>query len=278
MNLSELFFFLEKIGRQPKKGLSQNFLIEKNIVTKILSIAEIQPNDSVLEIGPGPGALTKALLDAGAQVLAIEKDRLLSCELERFQTEDRRLTSQCADFLDFDLNRLKPKFKVVANLPYSITTPILEKLLSRHDLFSSFTIMVQKEVAQRMIAKSGSKNFSSLSLFIQFYTTYHDSFAVSSSCFYPRPNVDSTVIRFDLRDELFLENPKPFFTLARRAFQQRRKMMTTSLKELYPAQIIQEALTHAGSRVDARPESLSLEQWVLFYKMISANLNNEFVL
>lgn len=269
MNLSELFIFLEKIGRQPKKGLSQNFLIEKNIISKIISTAGIESGDSVLEIGPGPGALTSALLDSGAKVVAIEKDRLLSCELERFQTQDLRLTNLCADFLDFDLVRLEPKLKVVANLPYSITTPILEKLLSRPELFSSFTIMVQKEVAHRMIAKSGSKEFSSLSLFLQFYTTYNSSFSVSPSCFYPKPNVDSTVIRFDLRSHLPLENPAPFFTLARRAFQQRRKMMTTSLKTVYPASTIREALIQIDAREDARPESLSLEQWIQFYKIIN---------
>lgn len=270
MNLTELLSFLKKIDRQPHKGLSQNFLIDKNILAKIVRSAEIKPGDTVLEIGPGPGALTQALLEAGANVFAIEKDRVLSRELARLQTPDSRLFSICADFLDFDLSSLSSgcfdTFKVVANLPYSITTPILEKLLSHHDLFSSLTLMVQKEVAHRMMANSGCKDFSSLSLFLQFYTTYHSSFPVGSSCFYPQPSVDSTVIRFDLRSLLPLPNPKPFFSIARRAFRQRRKMLTTSLKELYETEKIQKALIQAGVRIDARPEALSMPQWVLFYK------------
>jgi len=270
MNLSELFSFLERLGKHPQKGLSQNFLIEKNIIKKILQTAEIQSGDRVLEIGPGPGALTKALLDAGAQVFAVEKDRLLSAELNRLQTVDQRLILTCGDFLNFDLNSLAPKLKVVANLPYSITTPILEKLLNHHTLFSSFTLMVQKEVAQRMMATHGSKEFSSLSLFLQFYTTYASSFSVSSSCFYPRPNVDSTVIRLNLRSQIFLENPKPFFHLARHSFQQRRKMITTSLKNLYSYQKIQAALIQIGARIDARPESLSLSQWIQLYQTLGS--------
>jgi 16S rRNA (adenine1518-N6/adenine1519-N6)-dimethyltransferase len=275
MNLHELFSFLEKIGRQPQKGLSQNFLIEQNIVKKIVRTADVRPGDRVLEIGPGPGALTACLLDAGAEVLAIEKDRILSHALERLQTKDLRLSSLTADFLDFDLKALQPGWKVVANLPYSITTPILEKLFSYHDRFSSITIMVQKELAQRMIAPSGSKTFSSLSIFLAFYTTYNDSFPVSSSCFYPRPKVDSTVLRFDVKSQLPLEDPQPFFKLVRRAFQQRRKMLTSSLKEFYPSAKIQQALTLIGSRIDARPESLSLEQWIKFYSEITSLTKRE---
>ena len=265
MNLSELLSFLEKIDRRPSKGLSQNFLVDNNIIAKIIQTADVQPGDQVLEIGPGPGALTKALLDRGAKVIAIEKDKVLSHELDRFQTPDQRLSTLCADFLKADLLNLPSPLKVVANLPYSITTPIIEKILDHPDLFSSFTIMVQKEVAKRMIAQSGSKEFGSLSIFLAFYTTYHSSFSVSPSCFYPRPKVDSAVVRFDLRSQLFLKDPNPFFSVVRKAFQQRRKMIGTSLKKIYPLSIIQEALLKSSSRIDARPESLSLEQWLQFH-------------
>jgi 16S rRNA (adenine1518-N6/adenine1519-N6)-dimethyltransferase len=269
MNLSELLLFLEKLGKKPQKGLSQNFLIDKNIIKKIISLAEINPGDPVLEIGPGPGALTQALLDAGAHVFAVEKDRVFIHELERLQTNDSRLKCISADFLKLDLkNHFPAPLKVVANLPYSITTPILEKLLSSHTLFSSFTLMVQKEVAQRMIANSCSKEFGSLSLFIQFYLLHHGSFPVAPTCFYPRPSIDSTVIRFDVRSQLPLNDPTPFFALTQKAFQQRRKMLTTSLKSLYSHETVQKALHQIGSRIDARPESLSLNRWLEFHKTL----------
>ncbi|MES2273717.1 MAG: rRNA adenine dimethyltransferase family protein, partial [Chlamydiota bacterium] len=132
--------------------MSQNFLIDQNIVHKILRIADVQPGDSVLEIGPGPGALTSALLEAGAHVFAVELDNLFADQLLRLQTADQRLHVFNADFLEFPLSCLPPSLKVVANLPYHITAPILEKIFNSAPLFSTLTIMVQKEVAERMAA------------------------------------------------------------------------------------------------------------------------------
>jgi 16S rRNA (adenine1518-N6/adenine1519-N6)-dimethyltransferase len=226
------------------------------------------PGDVVLEIGPGPGALTSALLNAGAHVYAIEKDPVFAQELSRFQTADQRLVSIHEDFLKFDLASLPSPLKVVANLPYHITTPILEKLLEHRQQFSTFTLMVQNELALRMLAKAGTKEFSSLSLFIQFYCTLVDSFKVPSGCFYPKPNVDSKVVHFALHAPP-LENSAPFFALVRRAFQQRRKMMRTSLSESYSTDMLEEALLKAGAKADARPEALSLTQWLNFYKHLT---------
>lgn len=269
MNLSDLLSFLERTGRRPNKQLSQNFLIDRNIVEKIIRIADLAPGDSVLEIGPGPGALTASLLEAGANVFAIEKDPILAHELGRLQTPDRRLTAICSDILDFDLSALRASapLKVVANLPYHITTPILEKLLDSRGIFSAFTIMIQNEVAARIQAKSGSKEFSSLALFLQFHTQVAASFKVGGSCFYPRPQVDSKVLRLDLCPPP-LTDSVPFFAIVRRAFQQRRKMIRSSLQSLYPAASLQNALYRAGAKVDSRPEELSLDQWLRFYKLI----------
>jgi 16S rRNA (adenine1518-N6/adenine1519-N6)-dimethyltransferase len=262
MILSELLPFLESIGQRPKKGLSQNFLVDKNVVQKIVRTATVSPSDTVLEIGPGPGALTTALLDAGARVIAVEADFVLAQNLHRLQTPDNRLSVHHHDFLTFPLP--SGPLKVVANLPYHITTPILAKLIDHAPLFSSLTFMVQTQVAERILAKPNTKAFSSLTLFLQFYTTPLHSFRVSSSCFFPKPTIDSTVLHLALHPPP-LSNPAPFFTLMRRAFQQRRKTLSRSLN--LPG--IKEALLQSGLNPDARPEALSLDEWLSFY----ANLN-----
>ncbi len=257
MNKAELLRFLDEIGARPKRGLSQNFLIDNNVLQKIVQLAEVKPGDCVLEIGPAPGALTEQLLNAGAKVTAIEMDRTFAEHLSRFQTKDRRLTVHEGDFLDFPLSYLSPgTWKVVANVPYHITSPILEKLCMQSAQFSSFTLMVQKEVAERIRAKPGTKALSSLTLFLQFYTEVHDAFNVSAGCFFPAPNVDSTVIRLDTRIPPDVD-PNVLFPMIRKAFQQRRKMLTSTLgKEMAPV------LEQMGLSAKARPEELSLEQWI----------------
>jgi 16S rRNA (adenine1518-N6/adenine1519-N6)-dimethyltransferase len=255
MILSQLIPFLKRIDARPKKNLSQNFLVDPQVIAQILKIAEVQPDDLILEIGPGPGALTEALLKMGARVYAVEMDSLFAKELERFQ--NGRLQVFQADFLKFPLERLPQGIKVVANLPYHITTPILEKLFTHP--FSNLTIMVQKEVAERMKAAAGTKIYGSLSLFVQFYTKIGQTFTVPPASFYPQPKIDSTVIRLDATT-LPNVNPVHFFTLVHKAFQQRRKMITSSI--LFPKERLRDALEKSGARVDARPEMLSLNQWV----------------
>ncbi|HSX11131.1 MAG TPA: 16S rRNA (adenine(1518)-N(6)/adenine(1519)-N(6))-dimethyltransferase RsmA [Chlamydiales bacterium] len=246
---------MDRIGARPKKHLSQNFLIDPSTIRKILDLAQVRPGDHVLEIGPGPGALTTALLEAGAHVHAVEIDTAFATELHRIQSD--QLTVYEADFLTFPMKRLPAHFKVVANLPYHITSPILEKLFATP--FTSLTLMVQKEVATRMASPPGTKDFGSLSLFVQFYSHLHSSFTVPAHCFYPRPQVDSTVIRLDTRT-LPPVDPLHFFSLVHKAFQHRRKMLTSSLA--LPKDQVRQALTTLGIRPDARPEALSLDQWV----------------
>lgn len=262
MNLTDLIPFLKSVDAQPKKHLSQNFLIDTSVVEKIVQTADVQAGDSILEIGPGPGALTKALLDTGARVYAVEMDATFARELDRFQNGKLHVVQ--ADFLKFPMHQLPPHIKIVANLPYHITTPILEKIFASP--FSSLTIMVQKEVAERMMSPAGSKVFGSLSIFVQFYSRFHSSFTVPSSCFYPKPSVDSTVIRLDSRKTPEVD-PVRFFALVHKAFQKRRKMITTSLD--LPKEQVREALINTGARPDARPEDLSLDQWVSFTQICS---------
>lgn len=251
MILSELIAFLNQIDAAPKKRLSQNFLIDPNIVKKIVHLAQIDAHDTVLEIGPGPGALTKALLETGARVYAVEIDSLFAQHLHRFQ--NGKLSIFEYDFLKFPLELIPQPVKVVANLPYHITTPILEKLFSHP--FISLTLMLQQEVAERIQARPGTKEFGSLSLFVEFHSKIHGSFAVPSNCFYPKPKVGSTVIRLD-STPIPEENP---FPLIRPAFQHRRKMLSGTLP--FPKDQIQNTLNSLGIRPDARPEMLSLSQW-----------------
>lgn len=260
MKLSELIPFLQRLDVRPRKRLSQNFLIDPNICRKIVQTADVKPGDSVLEIGSGPGALTQELLAAGAHVFAVEIDRIFARELNRFQTADERLKVFETDFLEFPMERLPSPIKVVANLPYHITSPILEKLCAHP--FISLTLMVQKELADRIGSRPGTKEYSSFTIFLQFYSQLHSTFSVSASCFYPRPKVDSTVIRLDAKTPPPVD-PAKFFPIVRKAFTQRRKMIRTSLHD-YPQ--IQAALTPYPN---ARPEDLSLADWLEITRTVS---------
>lgn len=256
---SELHAFIEQMGHGAKKSLSQNFLIDGNILEKILQAADVQKGDLVLEIGPGPGALTEALLARGAEVVAIEKDALFAKELRRLQGN---LTVHEADFLEFDLSGFQ-NAKVVANLPYQITTPILQKLLPLAKSFTSLTLMVQREFGERLVAKPDTSEYSSLTLFARYYADARYCFLVKPSSFYPRPGVDSCVVHLALRKEASAVSPDHFFSITRRAFQQRRKMLRSSLKELFSPEKIERVLTTLGLVVGARPEQLSYEQFEL---------------
>lgn len=280
---SELQKFLDEIGATPNKKLSQNFLIDGNIIRKILLVSNVTPNETVLEIGPGPGALTEALLKAGASVIAVEKDSLFAQSLERFKTSPSDLEVHCSDILTFPLEpailpRLSPdsKAKVIANLPYHLTSPILGKLVPLHYLFESITVMVQQEVAMRMTATSGSSDYSSFSIFIRAYSTPSYAFTVSRNCFYPVPNVDSAIVTLTLRKPpLASHEVDTFFKIVRSGFQQRRKMLRSSLKNMFPPNLIEEALTAIGESPLARPEELSLEKFLELHKILSPKLPNQ---
>ncbi len=271
---SDLKAFLEECGVGAKKGLSQHFLIDGNIIQKILATAHVAPQDEVLEIGPGPGALTQALLEKGARVTAVEMDPIFGRALERLQVDDRlRIIVQ--DFLAFPLHDyLKDKrCKVIANLPYHITTPILTLLLPLYPQIESTTVMVQKEFAERMMAKTRTPAYSHLTLFVQFYSAVKDHFPVSRNCFYPRPKVDSTVVHCKLHSPL-LKNPGPFFQLTRTAFGHRRKMLRASLKEMYSPLTIEEALEKIGHSLRSRPEELTLDDFLSFYDVLQSKMKS----
>ncbi len=246
-----LHAFLESLGAKPLKALSQNFLIDANIVRKIADSVSPDAGETILEIGPGPGALTEEFLKRGARVIAIEKDPKFALALERLQTPDGRLTVHHADILEFDFSALRGPLKVAANLPYHITTPILEKLCENHTLFSSAHLMVQKEVAERMIAKCGSKEISSLTLFLELYAKLTIAVSVSPHCFFPPPKVASSVVSLEFQKPP-LSDPKPLIAWFRKAYQQRRKMLRSTLGI-------------KGSAATLRPEDLSLSDWLVLF-------------
>lgn len=272
---SELREFLDSLQIHPKKGLSQNFLIDGNIIRKIAAAAEAAPGDVVLEVGPGPGSLTECLLDTGATVIAVEKDTILAKALERFKSPERHLEVFCDDILEFPLEEaLTPflkdgrKAKAIANLPYNITTPILVQLVTKEKYFSSLVLMVQDEVARRFVAEPGTNDYSSLTVFLNFFSKPRYAFQVSKHCFYPVPSVQSAVVVLDLKKPPRVSNQDKFFEMTRTAFQQRRKMLRASLKDLYTSTGVTEALEKVGLNPQARPEELSLDNFLALFETL----------
>ena len=265
---SELLAFLHSLGVRPNRRLSQNFLVDGNVLYKIVGIANVQPDDLIVEIGPGPGALTEKLLSCGCDVLAIEKDPVFANSLPRLSSD--RLTVFSADALSFDLRKVvKKKAKVIANLPYHITTPLIQKFIAHSDILDSCTLMIQDDAARRFIAQKGANEFGFFSLFLQYYTKPSIAFSVSSKSFYPKPKVGSSILSLTFEKRYPVDDEKLFFSLIERAFSQRRKMVKSSLSEIIPSQKIEEALVSIGKKDTIRPEELCLEEWVQFVSKIT---------
>lgn len=262
--MNQLRAFLDSLGVQPKKRFSQNFLIDGNIVEKIVREALVEPGDYILEIGPGPGILTEALVKRGADVVAVEIDRVFAHALERFPVKIYQ-----EDILDFQLEKLTRKGKVVANLPYHITAPILTRLVTQRGHFSTLTVMVQHEVARRITASPGTADYGSLTIFLNFYAESRYAFKVSRNCFYPSPNVDSAVVTLTLKEPPEVDADR-FFELVRTAFGQRRKMMKNPLAKLYGAEVVASAFEKAGIDLKARPEELDLKTFLALYAALRA--------
>lgn len=273
---SELRSFLHQLGISPKRQLSQNFLIDGNVLKKIAALAELKPGDFVLEIGPGPGVLTEHLLENGCTVVAVEKDDLFAEKLIRLQTVPETLQVVHGDILEFPMEEHLKKWlpdgvkaKVVANIPYHLTAPIIEKIVHAPSVISTATLMVQDEVARRMVATAKTEDFSSFSLFLQYHSDVQYGFLVPPNCFYPPPRVNSAVVRFDLKKRFQVAQEAEFLALIRLVFNQRRKMIRSTLKKLYNEELIEKALHAVGESPLARPEELSIEKWVQFFHDIS---------
>lgn len=257
---------LKHFGLKASHRLGQNFLIAPAVVEGILSAAELQPGDRVLEIGPGIGTLTQALAEAGAWVTAVELDKKLPAVLAETLKGCDNVTIVSGDILKVDIEGLMggEPFKVVANLPYYITTPILLALLEKKLNISLIVTMVQKEVAERMTALPGGKDYGALSVAVQYYTEPDIVITVPPKSFYPAPEVDSVVIRCRRRAEPPVEcrDEKMFFRVARASFGQRRKTLINALKGAgFLQEDIDRAVSRAGIDPGRRGETLSLEEF-----------------
>ncbi len=229
---------LSRHGIRLRKSLGQNFLISGNVLDRIVSAAEIGPGDTVIEIGPGAGVLTRRLAAAGARVIAVELDaRLLPLLQESLADLGDAVSVIEADALKVDYRRLLAEygvsggFKVVANLPYYITSPFIARLLEERYEFSLAVVMVQREVAERLVAHPGTKAYGALSVLIRCYTEPEIVLRVSRNNFFPPPDVDSAVVRMRRLPEPLVpvQMAPEFFALVRAAFGQRRKMLSTAL-------------------------------------------------
>ena len=250
---------------QPKKSLGQNFLIDKNIQNKIIENVDLDPADTVLEIGPGEGAITGLLCQNAAKVFAVEIDRSLCALLTSKFATVQNLSVINADFLKFDLRSLPPgnKLKVIGNIPYYITSPIVEHLLLYREKISEIYLTVQKEFANRMAADPGSKVYGSFSCFVQYYTQPEILFLIKKNSFHPAPKVDSCFMRMKLREEpaVKVKNEAMLFKIIRTAFGQRRKTMKNGLEELIPNRKLEEFFRLYDIDPRIRAEDLALQDF-----------------
>lgn len=268
MNLrEETEFILKKYGLRANKKLGQNFLINEEIINQIIEKADVNKNDTIIEIGPGLGSLTAKLLENANKVIAIELDSNMSNILkERFCLYDNFELIE-KDVLKVDLNEIVEKYdsvKVVANLPYYITTPIIMKLLEERLKLKSITVMVQKEVGERFCAVPNSKEYGAITISINYYTKPEIIIDVPKENFEPMPEVDSCVIKLDVRNvpPVDLKNEKDFFNLIKAGFSQRRKTINNSLASMgISKEKIKSVLEKLGIDSKLRAENLTMEQF-----------------
>ncbi len=258
---------LQQRGLRPRKALGQHFLLDQHIVQRIVQAAEVAPGDVVIEIGPGLGILTEALLNAGAEVFAIELDKELAAHLRATFGEVSRFHLIEGDALMIDPASLVPAEKdyaVVANLPYSIASAVLMHLLEAKKPPRRLTVMVQREVAERLAAKPPAMTI--LGVAAQFFTTPRIAFVVPPDAFYPPPNVDSAVVVLDVRPcpPLPPEERARFFRIVNAGFRHKRKQIANSLADEFrvPKESVVQWIAASGIDPARRAETLSVEEWV----------------
>lgn len=283
MNLEqETRYILNKYNAHANKGYGQNFLIDQNVVDGIIEKAEVNKDDLIIEIGPGLGNLTSPLLENAGKVICIELDpKMVSILTDRFSLYNNfELIND--DVLKVDLNKIIEEnsnfksAKVVANLPYYITTPIIMKLLEDKLNLESITVMVQKEVAERLADRPGGKEVGSITYSINYYTNPEIIISVPRDSFIPAPNVDSAVIKLDVLKEPKVKvlDEELFFKIIKFSFLQKRKTLINSLSNsgLMPKDLLEEMLNDLGIDLRVRAEQLSLEEFAKMTDYIKTNI------
>ncbi len=254
---------LQKYDINPRKSLGQNFVVEPNTIRQIIELASIEADDFVIEVGPGIGSLTSSLLEVAGHVTAIEvDDALVRVLTDLLRPEDDRFRLVNADVMNLDVNELlaarNESWNLVANLPYNISVPLICDFLERVPVITKMTVMVQKEVAERLVAKTGEKAFGLPSLKIQYFAEVKKIADVPPSVFLPKPKVDSSLVQIERREKYVTSaNYDVLFELAKRSFSQRRKMLRRSLKETFDLNDFESA----GIDPTRRAEDITLEEW-----------------
>ncbi len=273
-NKSNTMDILKKYGLTLKKSLGQNFIIEPKILDKIIKKAEIDKDTGVLEIGPGIGSLTQKLAEQAGKVVAIEIDKRLIPILEDTLSNTDNTKIIHGDVLKISLEEIIEKelntfstIKVVANLPYYVTSPIIIKLLEDKLPLDTITIMVQKEVAERISAKPGGKEYGSLTVFVEYFAEAKISFHVPSTVFIPKPNVDSAVLNLKIKQDypIHTDDEQLLFKVIRTSFMHRRKTIFNNLKILFEKEQKEELLNILDTvkiNPQRRAESISLKEYI----------------
>jgi 16S rRNA (adenine1518-N6/adenine1519-N6)-dimethyltransferase len=256
-----------------KKSLGQNFLRDPNYLKKIVDAARVGPEDQVLEIGPGLGHLTRVLVSRARKVLALELDERLIPLLRKEFSMILNIEIVQADAIDYPYEALQDRWKVVANLPYNISTPIIQKLVACRDKFTTLTLMLQQEVAERVASLPGGKEYGYLSVLVQLYAEPRIEFMVPPSAFSPKPEVNSAVITLTIRDRpaVVVSDEIFFVRVVKAAFSQRRKTLRNALKQLnVPAEKMAMVLIKTGIDLSRRAETLTVKEFGLLADYLSS--------
>ncbi len=276
--LKETKCLLRKYSFNPRKRWGQNFLIDEEIISKIIDASSLSLNDTVIEIGAGIGTLTQALSTANVdKIVAIEIDpKLVEILITRFK-EDKHITIVANDILKIEIKELidnpSATVKIVANLPYYITTPTLEYLIKQRPLWKSLVVMIQHEVAERIMAKPSETEYGSLSIFIQYYMNVSRICEVCSESFYPQPEVSSTVLKLIPHERKCVDynDEERFFGVVRTAFSKRRKMIVNALCDtIGTKEEVTKLLTRVGINPAVRPQDLNEDDFLRLSKCIGS--------
>jgi 16S rRNA (adenine1518-N6/adenine1519-N6)-dimethyltransferase len=267
---------LKEYGLIPRKGWGQHFLVDRNILNKVIWTAQVEKEDAVLEVGPGLGEMTIALARQAKRVIAIEIDSKLVAILNEKMKNYPNVEVVRSDILKVDFNQFLKKeghpIKVVANLPYQVSTPLLFRFIESKETFSTFTLMLQKEVAERMVAPPGGKEYGPLSIFIQMFLDVSIRFFIKPSAFFPPPKVESAVIQMVWKEKPMIEtNDEEWFKrVVKACFGYRRKTLVNALKhsELSLPESIELKMEAIGIDPRRRPETLTIQEYASLAKVL----------